>query len=313
MPTMKSFLLKIALFLGILAVILAVGLALPATPRARTSLLFSMPKKDSLLRYVKSPRIVLVGGSNVSMSLDSQTIKDSIGRNPINTGVHAAIGLVYMLDHTFPGIKKGDVVVVIPEYDQLFGDFAYGANELFRTVFDVRQTNLNTLRWKQIKNTYEFLPAYAVSKYMPSEYKTLGGDAVYLRDAFNSYGDCYKRLENREPNELVFGHIDRPFNPEIITILKDFETKVKAKGASMIVAFPAFEQRSYDNSADKIREVEKAYRDNHFTVVGNPQKYRFPNELMYDTPYHLSTKGVQIRTQMLIAELLHEAKIQQYE
>lgn len=313
MATMKSFLLKILLFLSILAVILAVGLALPATPRAKTSLLFSMPKKDSLLRHVEKPRIVLVGGSNVSMSLDSQTIKDSLGRNPINTGVHAAIGLVYMLDHTIREIKSGDVVVVIPEYDQLFGDFAYGANELFRTIFDVRNTDVNTLRWKQIKNIYEFLPGYAVSKYMPSEYKTSGGDAVYLRDAFNSYGDCYKRLENRAPNELVFGHIERPFNPEIITILKDFETKVKAKGASMILAFPAFEQRSYDNSADKILEVEKAYHNNRFTVVGNPQKYRFPNELMYDTPYHLSTKGVQVRTQMLIAELLYEAKIKRHE
>lgn len=292
---------------------LAIGLAMPATPRAKTSLLFSLPMKDSLMQHVKQPRIVLVGGSNVSMSLDSQMIKDSLGLNPINTGVHAAIGLVYMLDHTAEYLQKGDVVVVIPEYDQLFGDFAYGANELFRTVMDVRNTDFSTLRYKQFMNTYEFLPAYGFSKFMPSEYKTSGGDAVYLRDAFNQYGDCYKRLDNHAPNELVFHHIDRPFNSEIITILKEFENKVKAKGGKMILAFPAFEQRSYDNTADKIAEVEKAYRSNGFTVVGNPLKYRFPNDLMYDTPYHLSTKGTKIRTQMLIAELIHEAKIKRHE
>ena len=310
---MKSFLLKILLFLSILSVILAIGLMLPPTPRAKTSLLFSMPMKDSLLRHVQSPRIILVGGSNVSMSIDSQMIKDSLGLNPVNTGVHAAIGLVYMLDHTIAEVKKGDVVVVIPEYDQLFGDFAYGANELFHTVLDVRQTDWNTLHWKQFKNTYEFLPAYAVSKFMPSEYKTSGGDAVYLRDAFNQYGDCFKRLDGHAPNELVFHHIDRPFNPEIIALLKDFEQKVHAKQGKMILAFPAFEQRSYDNTADRIAEVEKAYRENHFTVVGNPRKYRFPNDLMYDTPYHLSAKGVRIRTQMLIAELLYEAKLKRHE
>lgn len=306
---MKSFLLKILLFLTILSGILAIGLILPPTPRAKTSLLFSLPMKDSLLRDVKPPRIILVGGSNVSMSIDSQMIKDSIRMNPINTGVHAAIGLVYMLDHTAGLVQQGDVVVVIPEYDQWFGDFAYGSNELLRTVLDVRLTDFTTLRWKQIKNTYEFLPAYAVSKFMPSEYKTSGGDAVYLRDAFNQFGDCYKRLENRAPNELVFSRIDRRFNPDIVAIIKDFEQKIKAKGAKMVIAFPAFEQRSFDNSSDKISEVEKACHANGFTVIGNPHKYCFPNGLMYDTPYHLAAKGVKIRTQMLIDELLHEAKI----
>jgi len=247
------------------------------------------------------------------MSIDSQRLKDSLPYNPINTGIHAAIGLIYMLDHTISFVRKGDVVIVIPEYDQLFGNFAYGHQELLRTFLDVRATPLDSIRWKQISNTYEFIPGYAVSKFAPSEYFRKDGDAVYLRDAFNHYGDSYKRAEKMPPNELVFGQIDTPFNPEIIAEIKTFEKKVNAKGAKMILAFPAFEERSFDNSAAEIAQVEQAYRNNGFIVVGNPTKYRFPNRLMYDTPYHLSAEGVSIRTQMLIKELIEEAHLKRHE
>ena len=306
---MNNFLLKVIGFITLLVLFIGIGATLPATPRAKASLLFAKPAKDSLLRNTKSPRIIFIGGSNISMSLNSQTIKDSLHLNPVNTGLHAAIGLVYMLDNTVDKVRKGDLIVVVPEYDHLFGNFAYGSQELLRIVLDVRSTNVSSLRWKQIKNIFEFLPSYSLSKFKLSEYfKSRVEPDIYLRTAFNQYGDCNARHKNHPPNKSVFGRITGPVNPEIIEELRNFNRKVTAKGAKMLMSFPAFEERSYDNSAGKIKEVEKAYRDNGFTVIGNPEIYRFPNTLMYDTPYHLSDEGVAIRTQMLVKELLHEIK-----
>lgn len=310
---MKKFLQRVALFFVLLLAFFTAGVLLPATPRAATSMLFAKIAKDSLLKNTPSPRIILVGGSSMSMSINSQRIKDSLGMNPINTGVHAAIGLVYMLDHTIDDVRKGDVVVVAPEYDQFYGNFAYGSQELMRTVLDVRTTALNTLRWQQFENMSEFIPSYAVSKFKPSEYKKADDNMVYLRDAFNPYGDCIKRWEGHPPNTLTFGPIHEPYNPDIIAELKIFENKVKAKGATMILTFPAFQDQSFDNISEKIKEIEKAYHDNGFFVVGNALEYRFPNELNYDTPYHLTTKGIEIRTQMLIKDLLYEAKLKRHE
>ena len=75
---------------------LMLGLLLPATPRASKSLLFANQKKDELLQRVKSPRMIFVGGSNLSFGLNSQIIKNELNINPINTAVHAAIGVRYM-------------------------------------------------------------------------------------------------------------------------------------------------------------------------------------------------------------------------
>jgi hypothetical protein len=306
---MKNFLLKIGLFLLILLMFFIAGIVLPATPRASTSMLFSKIKKDSLLENTKSPRIVLVGGSSMSMSINSQRIKDSLGLNPVNTGVHAATGLVFMLDHTIKYIRNGDVIVIVPEYDQLYGDFAYGAQELLRTVLDVRTDNVAELRSQQFKNIAPFLPQYVISKFKPSEYKRGDDNMVYLRDAFNEYGDCTKRWEQHPPNTLTFGPLTEPFNRDIIGELKAFEKKANKKGAKVILSFPAFQEESYNNIAARIKQVEQAYRSNGFTVIGNPEEYKFPNSLMYDTPYHLSTKGIEIRTQMLIRELIEHAHL----
>lgn len=305
---MKIFLQRVGLFFLVIVIIAVAGILMPATPRASNSLLFAKPAKDSLLLHTPAPRLILIGGSSMSMSIDSQLLKDSLKLNPINTGIHAAIGLVYMLDHTARYVKKGDVVLIAPEYDQFYGDFAYGGQELFRTITDVGSVNLDELHWKQFRNISEFVPKYVISKFKPSEYER-SHELIYVGNAFNKYGDCSKRSDVIKGNALVFESLHEPFNPEIINHLKSFEKKIKAKGATMILTFPAFEQRSFRNQQEQIKEVESAFHENGFTVIANPRRYCFPNHLMYDTPYHLSTKGIAIRTQMLIRDLIDEAHL----
>ena len=64
-------------------------------------------------------------------------IKDSLNLNPIDTGIHGNIGLIYMMDNTLPYIKSGDIVVVSPEYQEFYGTVAYGKEELLRTIIDI--------------------------------------------------------------------------------------------------------------------------------------------------------------------------------
>lgn len=90
---MKKFLTSLIIFIFPLVLLIVVGLILPPTPRASTSHLFAKYHMDSLLRKVPSPRLILVGGSNISLSINSQIIKDSLRINPVNTGVSINVGL----------------------------------------------------------------------------------------------------------------------------------------------------------------------------------------------------------------------------
>src|SRR4051812_14897263 len=98
------------------------------THAADDNYLAAVLEKDRLIRNTPSPKIILVGGSNLAFGIDSKAIQDSLGLKVVNMGLYAKLGLRYMLAQVKPYIKPGDIVVVVPEYDQFYGDFANGDN-----------------------------------------------------------------------------------------------------------------------------------------------------------------------------------------
>ena len=190
---MKSFLKTLLIFSIPLTLLIIIGLALPPTPRSATSHLFAKYKMDSLLRHVSSPRLILVGGSNISLSINSQIFRDSLEINPINTGISINIGLSYMLDNTLRHVRKNDIVIVSPEYDQFFNRVSLGGEDLVRTVFDVSRKSVFDLRPSQAINIAPLIPYYSLSKFKIREYTSPRDPSeIYDRDSFNEYGDNAK-------------------------------------------------------------------------------------------------------------------------
>ena len=188
---MKKFIIKVISF--ILPLILAVILAflLPTTPRASKSFLLSANKKDSLLQNVPAPRIIFVGGSNLSLGLNSKLIKDSLHLNPVNTALHAQIGLKFMMDNTLQYIKKGDIIVLVPEYHQYYRDLNSGSVELLRLIADVNMSKISLLNFTQIRKLTLFIPQFVLSKYKITEYLKTKESDVYSVNSFNEFGDSY--------------------------------------------------------------------------------------------------------------------------
>ena len=302
---MKQFLRKTVLFLCIPIVIFIIGILLPATPRAQQSLLLVAPIKDSMLVHVKEPRIIFVSGSSIGFGLVSQTIKDSLHRNPINTGIHGGVGLYYLIDHITPFIKKGDIIVLAPEYHQFYGNFCEGSEELVRIYLDNgnRLGYLN-LRPIQLLKTYPFLPRYAMSKFTFSQYFNLKTQEFYSKRAFNEYGDVNQHWGQEWPNPVVFPKIDGDyFNHEVLNAVVEFGKVVKDKGATLYFTFPAYGDDSFVGGKPQIDYFEKELRKQPLTVLGTPERYRMTQDLIFDTPYHLKKEGADKRTQLLIEDL----------
>src|SRR5687768_14997237 len=97
---------------------------------ANDNYLVAVLEKDRLIRKTPSPKIILVGGSNLAFGIDSKMMQDSLRMPVVNMGLYAKLGLKYMLAQVQPYIGPGDVVVVVPEYDQFYGDFANGDHTL---------------------------------------------------------------------------------------------------------------------------------------------------------------------------------------
>ena len=73
--------------------------------------------KHHRLSTVESPRIILVGGSNLAFSVDSEKIEKHFERPVVNMGLHAGLGLKFMLNEIQPALNGGDIVIIFPEYE----------------------------------------------------------------------------------------------------------------------------------------------------------------------------------------------------
>jgi hypothetical protein len=303
---LRVFVLKLLAFLFVpAAALLAVALLVPPTPRAATSLLFAKLDKDALLRDTPGPRLILVGGSNLSFGINSQLLKDELGVNPINTGLHASLGLTYMLESTLPYVRSGDLVVLIPEYSHYYGGRAYGSEELLRTVIDVDRRSSSMLSARQWANIAQYLPKLALSKLRPGEYsyRQSAEAGVYERRSFNQYGDACIHWGLVKQPFAAHAPASGPFNDGAVADIKAFEQRLRERGAVLYLSFPGFQAASFANMRAQIAEVETKLRASGLLLLGTPERYAMPEEYMFDTPYHLTKAGVDLRTRRLIADL----------
>ena len=302
---MKKFISKLILFILTFIFILALAFALPATPRVSKSLLFGKIKKDSLLKNSLSPKIIFIGGSNLSFGLNSQIIKDSLRHNPINTAIHASIGLQHMMNNTIQYVNEGDIIVIAPEYQQFFGRFVYGGEELLRTIAEVKYA---PLKINQIKNIYKFFPKLAFSKINPFNYIFVRESDVYSVNSFNEYGDVYTHWGLEQRKIVPTLGIDHDYNPNTLKLIDDFRIRLNKKNASLYITYPSFQASSFDNNIKQIKKVEDELINSGFELLGYPERYRMNDSLMFDTTYHLSKKGVDLRTQLLIEDIKKSIK-----
>ncbi len=303
MDPLKAFIKKVLQFCLIPLGIIVLGLLLPATPRMQHSMFFSKNLKDALLMNTQSPRIIFVGGSNLTFGLNSKMFSDSLGLNPINTAVDASIGLRFMLDQQKDKIRKGDAVVVVAEYSQFYKENDDCKPELVRSILDVSPKEIVHLKRAQWINFISQVPKYSFSKFRPQEYlKVIRGD-IYTLDAFNAYGDvsAHWNLPNRKV--VAYGARDSVgYNEKMMLALLEFEDVIKTKGAKMYVGYPCYQFTTYSRQKNYIKKIELEYKKMGFEVLGTPERYVLEDSLMFNTPYHPNKTGLDLRTARLIQD-----------
>lgn len=301
---MKRFILNIFLFLIIILALFVAGILLPATPRSKTSALASKISKDKLLHETPSQRLILIGGSNLSLGINSQLLKDELQVNPINTAIMVSVGLPYYLSNTLKYIKPGDIVVISPEHLCFYDNGFYGSEALLWTVFDFDRQSIKELSWKQWLSIYKYLPRYAFSKFNPFEYQPSLIGSVYIRDNYNEYGDSLEPQNTRHKfSPFKKDEWPQRFDYFVLDELSNYERQFEAKGASVYFTFPGLQDKTYENNKLLVKKVEFELKKSGFKVISSPERYIMPDRLMYDSPYHLLQEGSLYRTKLLVDDL----------
>ena len=273
-------------------------------------------EKDRLIRNTASPKIILVGGSNLAFGIDSKEMMDSLGLNVVNMGLYAKLGLRYMLAQVKPYIKKGDIVIVVPEYDQFYGDFANGDNTLNTALlyapadripdFIRSYSIVDVVLRPRVENARRsFLRAAAAAVGRENQFFPPDTDPVYNRHSFNQYGDVVSHLGKKglDPDSIYVKPLPplKDFNRKTLSDLNSVSDKAAEVGARAYFMFPSYIDRSYVINVAAIDSLRrKLVGGMKMPIIGTARDFVYPKQLFFDTRYHLTGEGRQLRTMEMI-------------
>ena len=263
--------------------------------------------KLQLLQKSDSPRIILVGASNLAFGIDSSMIQSALGYDVINMGVHAGLGFRFLLNEVKPYIKKGDIVVLIPEYQFFYGYFN-GKKELLNLI------NLSHDKYKylspiQYAVLLKYLPEVSGDKIQLVLKNILDLDIerkIYNRYGFNELGDLTTHKNAKSPRLSVPKTflVEKNQTDIAVVCLNEFYEFCRNKEISVFISFPPYPQEADDKSKLMFKELYiELSTKTPIPVISIPDNYYFPLEDFFDTFYHLNWEGKKERTRILIHDL----------
>lgn len=308
---MKSFLSKIIKFTVLVFIILLLGILFIPDKSVQSSILGAYPTKHELLKRTNLKKIILLGGSNLSFGIDSKQIEKAFEKPVINMGIHAGVGLEFMMNDIKPYISEGDTAILVPEYEHFYTDNFHGEMELISVLFDIEPQSKKIINKEQWLHLLKYLPTYSAKKIkniIPSILKNQQEPiSIYHKKSFNKNGDAYLHwsLPNQNYLAATKNTGDEMINKDVINQILEFKNYIKNQKATLLIFPPVIDETSYNNQESVINKINAELIENQIKFASPPLSYRYNNQLFFNSYYHLNKKGVDKRTQQLINELLN--------
>lgn len=303
---MRKLLIKTGILLLLSTTILAVILYYESRKKNYYSLVsHEMNVKqcaEKLDTMKDEPKIIFIGGSGCGFGIDSRIISSHFNMPVVNTGTHASIGLRLQMEMFRKYVSNGDIVVVIPEYSQYTKMFYLGGDATVLRILNL---------YPEGYSSCPLLQRIYISQYIPQYYEearvtapTNPGDGPYSILSLNEFGDVTAYDERKIGSAFkAYGEL-KQYNPLVKHYILGYKKEIESRGASFILLPPALSYSSYSNSVEFIDKLYDRYNHRGEQMFSDkPSACTLPDSLYYDTPYHLTTRGVAIRSNQLVQQI----------
>ncbi len=309
---MRTFCLKAAAFVFLQALILYAcwESGLPS----ETNYLAAAIDKHNRLAQTQAPRIILVGGSNVALGIQSARLESAFGRPVVNMSLVARLGIEFMLNEVEPFVQRGDLVLLSFEYDLMAG----GHNPLTdRQLLEFRPASARFLpldRWNKLVTDSGFSILGGIVRrgtLRGIDDQPVTGSAGYDRRGFDSRGDYvahYRSTQNLSQvppdSALLSPPKISPISPRVARRIERFARVCFERGAQCVYSCPP-------NPASLLEPRLPVITSNlvtlaaipHLILLDRPRDQIYPLNEFYDSGYHLTGMAAAERTRKLITEL----------
>ena len=267
---------------------------------------------DRLILNAEKKKMIFFAGCSFSYGLDSEMVEQAFGNEYVvcNMGVVGGTNATFQLDCMLPYLREGDVFVHAPE-----------EMNPYQLLYD---TSANTRMFMMVEGNYDLLALADLSKV--SGFWDALRESNALRETlppgeytdFNPYYDPSGDINLPRPDSPPGSAFDGGalFKPEYIrdgtvsiSRLNEYYGRMSEKGASVFFSYApangsAFtEQELQDRSWERFDAFIRDGLDPRFPVISDVRDYIFDGMYFFDTDYHLTERGAQLRTQRLIDDI----------
>jgi len=256
--------------------------------------------KHRRLDAIDKPKIIFAGGSNLAFGIDSKKIEEAIEVPVVNLGLHAALGLKFILAELENNVKSGDVVVLSPEYF-LDPDGQYEIKNLSKTLYPPA---VNYYPRNIIEDIRAHLNRTRINLELLKSGKQNPLETVYSKKSFNTYGDVVAHLNIELPTSLN-NEIKMQYHYwEGIKLINDFHKKMNKRNVKVMYLYPVIASKEFEINKEEIKLLnEDLIKDLNIKILGNLEDFVYKDDYFFDTVYHLNKEG-RMRRSIAIIKLL---------
>jgi len=259
-------------------------------------------KKHARLEALSSPKMVLVGGSNLHYSINSKMLQDSIDIPVVNMGIQQSIGLQYMFDEVKESLCEGDILMVLIQPSSYIGMPIEGQTNIAR-IASIYPKGIRHLNAKQCYNAVMFSGVALIQNFRDMQValsKKLRGKPTFYEscDEFGDYHGHKGKASQFKSRYRDFTD-DKFHDNGILPLIDHIQKYVEQKNARVLIGFTP----SAKSMSDSLFFGKIQMKLPPEIVVGNMSDYILPDAFFFDSPKHLIYSKRDMRTQMLIQDL----------
>lgn len=270
----------------------------------------SSSSKHQRLMDAPSPRMIFIGGSSMGFGLDSPMVREQLGYEPINMGLHGRLGATFMINEVKDHVRAGDVVILGLEIPLL----AYQDRGLeMRFMLEHRRDAIRYLNWEQTRFLLDSTLIYlggitrGAVRHLQGKPVDVGWVPPLTRNIFNEYGDVTLHRNMKQPvitQSVQKFHIDPGYQKKIRKLLQSFSSHCHERNARIFFTHSPVMSTHFEQTSEIFYEIDGWLRENiSVQILNDPRDLAYPPECFFDTPYHLWGDAIFDRTQRLIDRL----------
>ena len=299
---MKQFLIKVSI-IAIVSFVMIILIDIAILRKVDNASYYSHERNFSLAYYrlkalKDSKKIVIIGGSSGAFGFNSRLIHEAFDLPVVNTCTHAMIGLRMQFETYKDMLRDGDIVILSPEYGGE-KERLYGGYNLLRILSSHLPEAYRKLSLRQWLFIYKFIGIHNLGTSRHKDVEEY--DDVYSANALNEFGDI--EWERKHKDFIKNYNISGVMDGELIDYYKYIRDYAKSKGIKLVFLPPPLMKSNFKSCVKQIDSLAFCLKENGVPWQSPPSKYSFEDSLFFDTPYHMTHEGANIRTKAIIEDL----------